>query len=225
MSATTAFQSHAAAGLHVAPDLSHSPASGKSHAFVCCRADPIHQATRKPADANPVTPFRPVNPPKKGGPGTVTRNFGGRAKGACGEFEWKPRGDDTDQTSASSGGTDAAATGAAAAGTAFRPSAYPHKGPMATFNRFPGGHSLWLYKHCIARRCSKCTLTIGAFACRAQQCYSWCTTVCITGAGLHTVLQCNTPAATAAAERMRAAALAAAACVMYTQSTYMTLRQ
>lgn len=107
-----------------------------------CRADPIHQATRKPADANPVTPFRPVNPARKGGPGTVTRNFGGRAKGACGEFEWRPRsGAPSDQTSAASGSADAAGTAAAAeaaAAVAFKPSAFPHKGPMATFNRFPG---------------------------------------------------------------------------------------
>lgn len=102
-------------------------------ALSCCRADPIHQATRKPADPNPVTSFRPVNPPKKGGPGTVARNFAGRAKGACGEFEWRQQPDATDQASGSSGGADAAA-----AGVAFRPSAFPKKGPMATFNRFPG---------------------------------------------------------------------------------------
>lgn len=111
-----------------------------------CRADPIHQATRKPADATPVTPFRPGNPPKKGGPGTVTRNLLGRAKGACGEFEWRPRPDapSSDQTSSgASGSADAAGTGGAAAAAeaaavAFKPSAFPRKGPMATFNRFPG---------------------------------------------------------------------------------------
>lgn len=78
----------------------------------------------------------------------MTRNFGGRAKGAVGEFEWRPR-PDSDQTSgggSSSGAAgDAAATGAAAAaaaaasGVAFKPAAFPHKGPMATFNKFPGG--------------------------------------------------------------------------------------
>lgn len=108
------------------------------------RADPIHQATRKPADATTPTPFRPVNPPKKGGPGTVSRNFGGRAKGAVGEFEWQPRPDSTDQANGSSGtgAADAAGTGAAAAvegpGVAFKPAAFPHKGPLATFNKFPG---------------------------------------------------------------------------------------
>lgn len=91
-------------------------------------------------------PFRPVNPPKKGGPGTITRNFGGRAKGAVGEFEWRPRPEAPDQSSSSStaAGGDAAtatagatATAAAHAGTAFKPAAFPRKGPMATFNRFP----------------------------------------------------------------------------------------
>lgn len=104
------------------------------------RADPIHQAVRKPPDAGPVTPFRPGNPPKKGGPGTVTRNFGARAKGAVGEFEWRPRPDAVDQSSSSdAGAADAAAAAEPGPGVAFKPAAFPHKGPLATFNRFPGG--------------------------------------------------------------------------------------
>jgi hypothetical protein len=111
--------------------------------LVSCRADPIHQATRKAGEAAPVAPFRPVNPPKEGGPGTVTRNFAGRPQGAVGEFEWRPRPDATDQAAAGGTAGDAAATGAAAAaqhgaGVAFKPAAVPHKGPMATFNKYPG---------------------------------------------------------------------------------------
>jgi len=119
-----------------------SCARGTYFCHACClpltRADPIHQAVRKPPDAGPVTPFRPVNPPKKGGPGTVTRNFGSRAKGAVGEFEWRPRPDAVDQSSSSSAGAaDAAAE--PGPGVAFKPAAFPRKGPLATFNRFPGG--------------------------------------------------------------------------------------
>jgi hypothetical protein len=112
-------------------------------------ADPIHQATRQAAPAGPTVPFRPVNPPKKGGPGTLTRNFGNRPKGAVGEFEWQPRPEAPDQrgaTGPAAGSADAspaaAATAAAAAEqqrTAFKPAAVPRKGPLATFMHYPGG--------------------------------------------------------------------------------------
>ncbi|WIA38406.1 hypothetical protein OEZ86_001732 [Tetradesmus obliquus] len=99
-------------------------------------ADPIHQATRKPADAAAVKPFRPANPPPTGGPGTVTRNLLGRAAGAVGEFEWRPR-PEAAAAGSSSGADGAAAAEAAAAPVPFKPVSVPRKGPMATFNQFP----------------------------------------------------------------------------------------
>lgn len=103
-------------------------------------ADPIHQATRKPADAAAVKPFRPANPPPTGGPGTVTRNLLGRAAGAVGEFEWRPR-PEAAAAGSSSGADGAAAAEAAAAPVPFKPVSVPRKGPMATFNQFPGGQA------------------------------------------------------------------------------------
>eukprot|EP00879_Flechtneria_rotunda_P012733 GHRR01013297.1.p1 GENE.GHRR01013297.1~~GHRR01013297.1.p1 ORF type:complete len:268 (+),score=75.32 GHRR01013297.1:361-1164(+) len=101
-------------------------------------ADPIHQAARKPADAVSPAPFRPANPSSSGGPGTVTRNFGGRAKGAVGEFEWQPRPDAPSQQSNSNGGRDSADGASIQQSAAFKPVSVPHKGPMATFNKYPG---------------------------------------------------------------------------------------
>eukprot|EP00882_Tetradesmus_deserticola_P014108 GHRQ01014996.1.p1 GENE.GHRQ01014996.1~~GHRQ01014996.1.p1 ORF type:complete len:280 (+),score=90.49 GHRQ01014996.1:151-990(+) len=103
-------------------------------------ADPIHQATRQPADAAAVKPFRPANPPPTGGPGTVARNLLGRAAGAIGEFEWRPRPEAAASSGAGAAGAKAAAEAAAAqAPVPFKPVSVPHKGPMATFNQFPGG--------------------------------------------------------------------------------------
>jgi hypothetical protein len=96
-------------------------------------ADPIQQATRQPAAGAAPAPFKPVSPARRGGPGTVTRNFAGRATGAVGEFEWRPT---PEQPQASAAAT--AARTAAVIAPAFRPVSVPHKGPFATFNQFPG---------------------------------------------------------------------------------------
>lgn len=103
-------------------------------------ADPIHHATRKPKDeSSPTAPFRPANPPLTGGPGTVTRNFGGRAKGAVGEFEWRPRPDAPEHFKAGNSSREAESpAGVVQQSMVFRPVSIPHKGPMATFNKFPG---------------------------------------------------------------------------------------
>lgn len=110
-------------------------------------ADPIHQAVRKPADAEAaaVKPFKPANPPPTGGPGTVTRNFGGRPTGAVGEFAWQPRPEAPAGAVGSSAGAEPSATADAAeaaaasqSGAPFKPVSVPHTGPMATFDKFPG---------------------------------------------------------------------------------------
>lgn len=96
-------------------------------------------------------PFRPIGPPKKGGPGTGTRTFCGRPQGAVGEFAWQPRPDGAPGKRAAGGssgdqaaaGGDAAAAAAAAAGeepaarAPFRPAGLPKKGRQATLQRFP----------------------------------------------------------------------------------------
>lgn len=100
-------------------------------------ADPIHQASRQPAsDAPAPQPFKPVSPPKRGGPGTVARHFAARAKGAVGEFEWQPRPSEA-PAAQQAGGEGGDATEAAAAAAPFRPAASPKKGPMATLSRYP----------------------------------------------------------------------------------------
>lgn len=102
----------------------------------------------------PQVPFRPIGPPKKGGPGTVTRHFGGRIKGAVGEFEWRPRPEPPIRSRARGAAAAAAeaaagetgAGGAAAPGVPegeegpsvpFRPVAFPKEGRQATFTKFP----------------------------------------------------------------------------------------
>jgi hypothetical protein len=114
---------------------------------------------RSARTARAQVPFRPVGPPKTGGPGTVTRHFGGRVKGAVGEFEWQPRPGDAlhgggaaDATAADAAADTAAAGGAPAgepaaaaagggegapAGPAFRPVGLPKSGRQATFSPFP----------------------------------------------------------------------------------------
>lgn len=99
-------------------------------------ADPIHQATRKPKDAPTAVPFKPANPSPSGGPGTTTRNFAGRAKGAVGEFEWQPRPQPPQQQAVS----NTSSKPAGQQGTAFKPASTTHAGPLATFNRYPGEH-------------------------------------------------------------------------------------
>ncbi|KAI8467860.1 MAG: hypothetical protein J3K34DRAFT_479964 [Monoraphidium minutum] len=109
-------------------------------------AEPLPQAVRaKASDKAAVVPFRLIGPPKSGGPGTVTRHFGGGAKGAVGEFEWRPRPEPPAAAAAArtGGGGDgdagaaAAAAAAAAPAAPFRPAAVPKKGRQATFERFP----------------------------------------------------------------------------------------
>jgi hypothetical protein len=87
-----------------------------------------------------VKPFRPANPPPTGGPGTVTRNLLGRAAGAVGEFEWRPRPEAAEASSSDGAASAKAAAEAAAAQVPvpFKRVSVPHKGPMATFNQFPG---------------------------------------------------------------------------------------
>ncbi|GBF93493.1 hypothetical protein Rsub_06626 [Raphidocelis subcapitata] len=117
-------------------------------------ADPVHFAVRvKDGEKSPHAPFRPVGPPKRGGPGTVARHFGGRVKGAVGEFAWQPRPEPPVRSRApgaaaaggggeEAGGGEAAPAAAAAAspsapGAPFRPAAFPRSGRQATFSRFP----------------------------------------------------------------------------------------
>lgn len=108
-------------------------------------ADPIHEARRirEKETAPSQPPFRPIGPPKRGGPGTVARHFGGRIKGAVGEFEWRPR----PEPPVSSRAPGAAAGGEAAGAVAgegdgapsapFRPATFPKQGRQATFSGFP----------------------------------------------------------------------------------------
>ncbi|KAF8061971.1 hypothetical protein HT031_004231 [Scenedesmus sp. PABB004] len=101
-------------------------------------SDPVHAATRqRAADAPAAAPFRPANPPRRGGPGTVARHLGGRPAGAVGEFAWQPRPEAPPSRPGGAASGAAAAAAQPAAGAAFRPVSLPHKGPLATFNRFP----------------------------------------------------------------------------------------
>lgn len=70
----------------------------------------------------------------------MTRNFGGRAKGAVGEFEWKPRPEEPQQPEGASSSGDGRKEAAADAqhSMAFKPVSVPRKGPMATFDKYPG---------------------------------------------------------------------------------------
>lgn len=124
-------------------------------------ADPMRIAVRAPpAAAAPHSPFRPANPPARGGPGTSGRAMCGRPGGALGEFEWRPRPDVPSPGTASGsagpagrmGGSDqsgqaarsstahaqAAVSTAVAGGAAFKPPSAPRKGMLSTFEKYPG---------------------------------------------------------------------------------------
>jgi hypothetical protein len=77
----------------------------------------------------------------------VTRHFGGRVKGAVGEFEWRPRPEvppaaalAAAAAAAEGGGGDsgpAAVSGSESGAAAFKPAGLPKSGRQATFSRFP----------------------------------------------------------------------------------------
>jgi len=79
--------------------LSEQQAPGGTQGEYTYAADPYDRAremreAEKKAHQNVVeTPFRPTNPPRKGGYGYSRTNVGGKAEGCVGEFGYVPSGD------------------------------------------------------------------------------------------------------------------------------------
>ena len=93
------------------------------------RARQLANQARSVAKNVTEQPFVPVNPPKRGTYGYIKTNVGGKAKGACGEFEYIPHGD--------GGEAEHKSEGHRKIDVPFVPSRVPRKGYNCTMTKFP----------------------------------------------------------------------------------------